>query len=177
MPFFSREPTGLHALLHRPRPSAWSQFLDAPCLFLARVLYTVLPPRPFALPSNPVTVVCVSDTHNSQPDLPPGDILIHAGDLTQSGTFQELEAALAWLRGQPHPVKIVVAGNHDRLLDARQDGEAWVGAATAAADRARLDWSGITYLENTSAAVTCPNGRQLRVYGSPRTPRRCSRGR
>ncbi|KAL2203836.1 Metallo-dependent phosphatase [Sarocladium strictum] len=64
-----------------------------------------------------VTVVCISDTHNSQVELPDGDILIHAGDLTQSGSFQELQATINWLRLQPHRHKFVVAGNHDLLLD------------------------------------------------------------
>ncbi|KAK3900874.1 Metallo-dependent phosphatase-like protein [Staphylotrichum tortipilum] len=171
MPLFSREPTGLHALLHRPRPTAWSQFLASPCLFLARMLYTWRGPLPFTPPPDAVTIVCVSDTHNSQPALPPGDVLIHAGDLTQSGTLRELQAALDWLRAQPHPVKIVVAGNHDRLLDRGHDGVGWVGAAQAEVDRARLDWGGVVYLENESKEVTCANGRRLRVYGSPMTPR------
>jgi 3',5'-cyclic AMP phosphodiesterase CpdA len=63
-------------------------------------------------------VVCVSDTHNSQAALPDGDVLIHAGYLTQSGSMKELKATVDWLRAQPHPNKIVVAGNHDLCLDA-----------------------------------------------------------
>ena len=34
--------------------------------------------------------VCVSDTHNSTPKLPTGDVLIHAGDLTNQGSYQEV---------------------------------------------------------------------------------------
>jgi predicted phosphodiesterase len=44
-----------------------------------------------------VKVVCISDTHNEQPLVPLGDILIHAGDLTVNGTFSELQAQLPWL--------------------------------------------------------------------------------
>lgn len=29
--------------------------------------------------------------------IPPGDILLHAGDLTNYGTFDELQAQLMWL--------------------------------------------------------------------------------
>ncbi|KAK7940758.1 uncharacterized protein PG986_013145 [Apiospora aurea] len=68
-------------------------------------------------PSAPVRVVCISDTHNKQPSLPPGDVLIHAGDLTELGSFDEMQAGLAWLSSQPHKHKIYVAGNHDVLLD------------------------------------------------------------
>ncbi|KAK0733264.1 Metallo-dependent phosphatase-like protein [Lasiosphaeria miniovina] len=107
----------LDALPHRRPPGAWEQFVLEPCVFLARKLYTWQkttlisgPPPP---PADPVSVVCISDTHNTQPALPAGDILVHAGDLTQSGSFAELQAALRWLAAQPHPVKIVVGGNHD----------------------------------------------------------------
>ena len=173
MPLFANEQdTGLHALLHRPRPSSWEQFLAHPCIFLARKLYTWRPTVPAQPLTNPVSVVCVSDTHNNQPKLPDGDVLIHAGDLTQSGSLQELQAAVGWLRAQPHPVKIVVAGNHDRLLDPSCDDQGRTGnAAAAAAERAAIDWGDVIYLENAATTVTCANGRQLRVYGSPRSPR------
>lgn len=45
----------------------------------------------------PITAVCLSDTHNLQiPDVPEGDLLIHAGDLTSSGTAEELQRQLNW---------------------------------------------------------------------------------
>ncbi|KAH6612921.1 Metallo-dependent phosphatase-like protein [Chaetomium sp. MPI-SDFR-AT-0129] len=169
--------TGLDALLHRPRPSAWEQFLAQPCLFLARKLYVFHTPTiyPISHPTQRVVVVCISDTHNSQPKLPSGDVLIHAGDLTQSGTLAELQTTLAWLRSQPHPVKIVVAGNHDLLLDPSCDSttarHVATGGSTAAEQRASLDWGDLVYLENRTVTVTCPNGRQLRVHGSPLTPK------
>ena len=170
MPLFANEQhTGLHALLHRPRPSNWEQFLAHPCIFLARKLYTWRQTSPAQPLTNPVSVVCVSDTHNSQPKLPDGDVLIHAGDLTQSGSLQELQATVGWLRAQPHPVKIVVAGNHDRLLDPSCDDQSRTGSA--AAERAAIDWGDVIYLDNAAATVTCANGRRLRVYGSPRSPR------
>jgi hypothetical protein len=31
-----------------------------------------------------IRIVSISDIHNTQPDLPQGDILIHAGDLTEN---------------------------------------------------------------------------------------------
>ncbi|KAK4103759.1 Metallo-dependent phosphatase [Parathielavia hyrcaniae] len=170
MPLFSRQRSGLDAVLHRPRPGLWEQFIAQPCIFLARRLYIwrqILPSQPLV---DPVSVVCVSDTHNSQPALPDGDVLIHAGDLTQSGSLPELQAAVGWLRVQPHPVKIVVAGNHDLLLDASCDDRRGQ-AEDAAAQRRAIDWGGIVYLENGEATITCPNGRRLRVYGSPRSPR------
>lgn len=149
---FSRNSTdsGLESLLHRPRPTPWQKFQRDLWVFLARTIYEwrhTIPAQPL---TDSVSVVCVSDTHNSQPEIPPGDILIHAGDLTQSGSFEELQAALDWLRSQPHPHKLVIAGNHDLLLDASLDSTATGKGAIAAAQREQLDWGDITYLENTT---------------------------
>ena len=61
-----------------------------------------------------IHVVCISDTHNRQdqiPPLPSDTILVHAGDLTDNGTLEELKLALEWLSNQPHPHKIFIAGN------------------------------------------------------------------
>jgi predicted phosphodiesterase len=56
-------------------------------------------------------IVCISDTHNNTPKLPPGDVLIHAGDLTNQGSYDELERSVGWLEKAPFEVKIVVAGS------------------------------------------------------------------
>lgn len=62
--------------------------------------------------------VCVSDTHNTFPGggfkLPPGDVLIHAGDLTNQGTYAELAKAVKWIEEADFEVKIVIAGTHLR---------------------------------------------------------------
>lgn len=152
----------MDSILARPRPSAWESFRRSPLLHLARKLYgarETVPRRPI---SGPVSIVCISDTHNSQASLPDGDILIHAGDLTQSGTLSELQAALDWLKVQPHAHKIVIAGNHDTILDPSRD---------PGHERARLDWGNIIYLCDQSVTVCCSNGRKLHIYGSPFSPR------
>ena len=163
---------GLDILLNRPRPGVWQRFWANPLIFLAHKLYTwrrVIPAQPS---TNPVSIVCISDTHNSQPVLPEGDVLIHAGDLTQSGTFEELQSTLAWLSAQPHQVKIVVAGNHDMLLDA-SFGERKPDYCDPKSESQRelLDWGDIIYLENADTVVTCENGRRLKIYGSPLSAR------
>lgn len=59
--------------------------------------------------------VCISDTHNAFPGgafkLPEGDVLIHAGDMTNQGTFSELQKTLKWIEEADFEVKIIVAGN------------------------------------------------------------------
>ncbi|PBP24353.1 Metallo-dependent phosphatase [Diplocarpon rosae] len=65
--------------------------------------------------------VCISDTHNAGPGggfkLPKGDVLIHAGDMTNQGSFSELKKTIEWLEGADFEAKIVIAGNHDITLD------------------------------------------------------------
>ena len=59
--------------------------------------------------------VVLSDTHGLHDGLqiPGGDVLVHAGDLTGHGTLEEVRAFDAYLAGLPHRHKIVIAGNHD----------------------------------------------------------------
>lgn len=60
-------------------------------------------------------VVCLSDTHgmHDRIDVPDGDLLIHAGDLTMAGTWLECQEGLQWLHSLPHKRKVFVPGNHD----------------------------------------------------------------
>ncbi|KAK4162970.1 Metallo-dependent phosphatase-like protein [Cladorrhinum sp. PSN259] len=164
--------SGLDTLFNRATPSLFQQFWQSPTLFLAHKLYafhssrTILAALP---PSQPlVSVVCISDTHNHRPAfIPEGDILIHAGDLTLSGTFSELQDALDWMNILPHPHKIVIAGNHDILLDALRD-----TSPKDAEQRANLNWGSIMYLQDSSTTIiTKDDGRRIKIYGSPRTPR------
>ncbi|HEX4610676.1 MAG TPA: hypothetical protein VH092_20970 [Urbifossiella sp.] len=49
-------------------------------------------------------IVCVSDTHGWHRDLvmPPGDLLIHAGDITRKGELETLEDFNDWLGSLNH---------------------------------------------------------------------------
>jgi hypothetical protein len=59
-----------------------------------------------------ITLVCISDTRNSTPSgIPDGDILLHAGDMTNKGTFAELQAQLDWISTLPHLHKVAIGGN------------------------------------------------------------------
>ena len=125
----------------------------------------------------PVRIICISDTHNKTPPLPLGDILIHAGDLTTHGTFDELQAQLRWLSSQPHSHKIVIAGNHDIILDEASDTKLLARGEDSAAKREELDWSGIQYLQDEAITLELPvpghgkhQVRKVKIYGSPMTP-------
>lgn len=60
---------------------------------------------------------CISDLHGFYPKLKGGDLLIVAGDLTASNRGCEYWDFVQWLDCQAYKKKIVVAGNHDGMLD------------------------------------------------------------
>ncbi|KAL4911421.1 hypothetical protein BDW74DRAFT_8177 [Aspergillus multicolor] len=171
MAFRSLSDSGLNSLLQRPeQETTWARFGRSPTKFLAQYVYNQRStPKLSTIQSiyrAPISVVCVSDTHNTNPSLPDGDILIHAGDLTQSGTTSELERQIDWLDSQPQRYKIVIAGNHDLCLDPNHpsnDGKepAWL----------TVNWKSLIYLENTSRTLKFGDGRELKIVGSPYTPK------
>lgn len=60
---------------------------------------------------------CISDLHGFYPDdLPGGDLLIVAGDLTARDLENEYALFDYWLNKQKYSAKIVIAGNHDNFL-------------------------------------------------------------
>lgn len=61
-------------------------------------------------------IVCISDTHSLHrkiKEVPPGDVLVHAGDITSRGDLEDLVDFNKWLGELPHQHKVVIAGNHD----------------------------------------------------------------
>lgn len=99
-------------------------------------------------------LVAMGDTHgfHGRLEVPDGDVLIHAGDLTRKGTLAQLEDVADWLRSLPHRHKVVIAGNHDFALQ-------------QAPDRARALFRELTYLEDDLVTVG-----GLRIWGSPWQP-------
>lgn len=83
--------------------------------------------------------VCVSDTHAYTPSeagfkLPAGDVLIHAGDLTNHGSMAELRKTMEWISAADFEVKIVICGQYLQYLAelAREPPVACPGPETAA---------------------------------------------
>lgn len=52
--------------------------------------------------------VCISDTHSRIFPVPPGDVLLHGGDLTNVGTYEDFEITVRWLESLPHSKKMYV---------------------------------------------------------------------
>jgi hypothetical protein len=65
-------------------------------------------------------IVCISDTHCQTPKLPKGDVLIHAGDLTNQGSYSELKKTIDWLEKTDFEAKVVVAGMYFPVLASRR---------------------------------------------------------
>jgi hypothetical protein len=143
--------------------------LLSPLTFLAVQFYYLvlfLRGHPFRPPRDKpaVRVVCISDTHDQTVRVPPGDILIHAGDLTDSGTAEDVQKQLDWLKGQPHQVKIVIAGNHDSYFDQSSRVEADVKSG------AKVNLEGLIYLES-ALTVQKVKGRHISIFGVPDIPK------
>lgn len=100
-------------------------------------------------------LVMISDTHgrHRRYNLPSGDILIHAGDISRRSSAKDIHDFMAWFEAQPHPHKILIAGNHDFLAE-----------RDSAAFRYLLP-AGVHYLENQSVHIM-----GLHFWGSPVTP-------
>ncbi|PSR78339.1 serine/threonine-protein phosphatase family protein [Coniella lustricola] len=125
--------------------------------------------------------VCISDTHNQTPRLPSGDVLIHAGDLTNQGSISELSKTVKWLERADFEAKIVIAGNHDVTLDKQfyeEYGSYFHNQSVQSPDEC-LDLltasPSITYLNHSSAAIELTKSPNLKVsfnvFGSPYSPR------
>lgn len=165
---------GLLTWLGLRRPNKWERFtlldhfLMSPLTYLTINFYHLvlfLRGRPFHPPRDKpaIRVVCISDTHDQTVNVPPGDVLIHAGDLTNAGTVADIQKQLDWLKAQPHPVKVVIAGNHDSWFDERSRVEEDVRSG------AKPDLTGIEYLESSMTTQTI-KGRTIHIFGVPDIP-------
>ncbi|KFY56946.1 hypothetical protein V496_06604 [Pseudogymnoascus sp. VKM F-4515 (FW-2607)] len=152
-------------------PSLLESLLQSPLAVIVGFIHSIflyLRGASFHPPKNrpPIRVVCISDTHSHQPsNIPPGDLLLHSGDLTNDGTIKSIQESLNWLNTLPHKYKVVIAGNHDSYFDpsARKDED--INSKT------RLNWGSIIYLHNRSTHLRFKGGRSLNIYGSPDIPR------
>jgi len=105
-------------------------------------------------------ITFISDTHtkHSQLNLPGGDILIHAGDLMNSGYNQgDIYSFLDWFSSQPYTHKIFIAGNHDRMFEYKPE-----FVRNLLKDS---EYDEVTYLEDEEIIID-----GVKIYGSPWQP-------
>lgn len=123
--------------------------------------------------------VCFSDTHGKHKSIPKshiveGDVLLHAGDFSNTGEPEQVQDLAEWLAAYPAAHKVVIAGNHDVTFHADYYKRAWQryhrSPADVEATRALLTGpsSPCIYLEDAAAEVL-----GYRIYGSPWQPEFC----
>lgn len=139
-------------------------------------------------------ILIISDTHSRKPfdssdrqyafrsPLPEADILLHAGDLTESGKEWEYQTQREMLMEHSAELKIVIPGNHDitldepyyashkwhhswpeNLADIRQ---MWTGSEASKAGIVMMMKEGIRSFE-------LKNGAMFTLYASPYQPEFC----
>ena len=111
-------------------------------------------------------ITFISDTHTKhkliENDLPGGDVLIHSGDFMHTGYYkQEAVEFFEWfenIKGYTH--KILIAGNHDRLMEDEPD--YMRGLLTGYKD--------ITYIEDEWVELHGYVEKPVKIWGSPWQP-------
>lgn len=152
------------------KPTLLDHLLSSPLQFIVTCIYHIillLRGKPFRPPSDkpPIRVVCLSDTHDQiVRNVPDGDLLLHAGDLTNSGSADDIQKQVDWLASLPHRHKIVIAGNHDSWCDVR------TRLVQDKREGKRVDFRGLHYLQDGSVTLDFHAGRKLNVYGAADIP-------
>lgn len=84
-------------------------------------------------PRRSLQLVLVSDTQEQhrEVEVPPGDILIHAGDFTMfSRSLRSILDFDQWLGELPHRSKLICGGNHETFLQAHPASRSLLSSAT-----------------------------------------------
>jgi len=104
-------------------------------------------------------LVCISDTHGDHEglDLPTGDVLVHAGDLTGHGSQAETLSFMKWLGSRGFDHTLCIAGNHDTFMEEQPK-----------LARQFAEKHGVVLLNDSGYEAG-----GLRFWGSPITPRFC----
>lgn len=107
-------------------------------------------------------IVCISDTHCKlrEINLPEGDLLLHAGDLTFRGTVQEISSELKELGRIAKNFKMtcLIPGNHD-----------WLAEKQPVLFKQMCEDVGVVYLHDSSVMFE-----DKLIYGSGWTPEFCN---
>lgn len=100
--------------------------------------------------------VIISDSHgqHAKLNLPKGDVLIHAGDITQRGAENEVIDFLNWFKDLDFKYKIFIAGNHDFYFERTPEEEI-----------KKIIPDNVIYLCDSGTTIE-----NIKIWGSPITP-------
>jgi Icc-related predicted phosphoesterase len=123
-------------------------------------------------------IVCISDTHSLEKDIvhpiPEGDVLIHAGDISNKGGEKDVTNFIHWFQNiNGFDTKIFISGNHDHCFEQvnkphhKRDYD-WLRNLMAPENLAQ---SNVYYLEDNFMTIEDPEfSRPIKFYGSPWQP-------
>jgi len=141
--------TKINGKQHRTHTMVWFHYI-----------FVLLKNRPDFAYSVFMQLVMLSDTHQKFPEqVPNGDVLIHSGDLTHLGSFDEFCRGIGWLQRLSHRYKILVPGNHDQWAE-----NLWANGRENDLIL-KLKAKGIVYLHNSGVTID-----GVSFYGSPWIP-------
>ena len=111
-----------------------------------------------------MTITFISDTHNKHKqiqDLPGGDLLIHAGDISSMGHKHEIQQFCKWFDSLTNYSAVVfIAGNHDFGFEERPEETMEIVNS--------YKW--ITYLQDNHLSFGPDMETLVKIYGSPWQP-------
>jgi predicted phosphodiesterase len=115
-------------------------------------------------------ITLISDTHTKHKqlngDLPGGDLLIHAGDIMNSGySPYEIEDFCKWFEAQDYDHLVFIAGNHDRLFENQPEKAMEIVNSYKLIDYLQDDWIVVGDADPHDANV-----KTAKIYGSPWQP-------
>ena len=123
-------------------------------------------------------IVCISDTHSlhekMKHPLPKGDVLIHAGDISNRGGERDVTNFIHWFQNiEGYDLKIFVSGNHDfcfeRVDEPHHKGDYdWLHHLMSPEN---LSQSDVVYLQDDHVTFVSEEfSTPLSIYGSPWQP-------
>lgn len=110
-------------------------------------------------------IITISDTHNQHNNIPSKyidnldgtiDMIIHAGDMTSSGSLSECIRFFDWFSQLPYKYKVVIAGNHDFFFEK---------APQEVINEFLASYPDVIYLNDSGVEIE-----GLKIWGSPITP-------
>lgn len=110
-------------------------------------------------------ITLISDTHNKHnqitQDLPGGDLLLHAGDISSMGYEHEIKNFLKWYNGlDNYTHKIFISGNHDWGFKDSPD----------MCNELLKSFDKVTYLQDNMEVIGDDYQNSIKVWGSPWQP-------
>ena len=122
-------------------------------------------------------IVCISDTHslhhNMKELLPEGDVLIHAGDISNRGGQRDVTEFVNWFMDLEYDTKIFISGNHDFCFEKRHEPHHkgdydWLEHLLSYEN---LSQSNVEYLQDEHFLIESPEfSRPIKFYGTPWQP-------